>query len=296
MFRALLAGLLRACASGVQKRDNTNERNPMWIVDDLFHIQKTNLDYLPALCLFFPDMLTNMKHLSWQVQQWCGGKLELDELNATLCQNSFELIHQTIESWLKYTHDSVRANVVIEVMTLFVEMSTSHNSIARKPPSSNSDFAKFLLEHIKQSILVAIKQHYNATSILKDLALELPNKVHATRVVAKLSKAARMKGVSKRDEWQEYIEEIEMLFIDESEVSIALWRYGIFEVIPEIGLETLALEYVTDTINLLSADQTSLDIQYRVVLSAASRLQLLLQSLCTKYATLEKENCKTIRR
>ncbi|ETO25747.1 hypothetical protein RFI_11388 [Reticulomyxa filosa] len=233
-----------------------------------------------------------MKHVSWMLQKWCEAERKIDERNVKLCQMPLQRTHRMIESWLKCTHDSVRPNVVTEIVLLYIETCMSNDTINNKPAGSNSDFSKFLLEYTKQSILVAylkVKQHYDATSILRDLSLELPTKTQVSKEIIKASKAARMKVVSKKQEWIDYIEEIEMLFDDEAEISIALWRKGIFEVIPEVGMETLAVELVTDIKDLLSQDSKSLDVQYRVLLAGASRFQMFLQTLCHRYMLLEQE-------
>ncbi|ETO24514.1 hypothetical protein RFI_12642 [Reticulomyxa filosa] len=91
-----------------------------------------------------------------------------------------------------------------------------------------------------------------------------------------------------RRQWWEYIEEIEMLFRDDAEISKALWQDG--------GMETLALHFVTDITSILTLNSESLDTSYRVLLAGSYRLQVLLQSLCSTYKRLEFEKAKEIKK
>ncbi|ETO24513.1 hypothetical protein RFI_12641 [Reticulomyxa filosa] len=157
-----LALLLDSYVRCIRKEgEDKKELNPLWIVDDLFHLKKKfaslNLKHLEKLCLFFPDMLTNMKHLSWLIRHSFNEKTKpLDELNVALCQHPLQRSKRILETWLKFMHDSVKPNAVTEVILLYLETCTSADFIAGKEAYSYSDYAQFLEEYIKQSIETAV--------------------------------------------------------------------------------------------------------------------------------------------
>ncbi|ETO18554.1 hypothetical protein RFI_18711, partial [Reticulomyxa filosa] len=60
------------------------------------------------------------------------------------------------------------------------------------------------------------------------------------------------------------------------------------------GMETLATLFVADISELLELESKSLDSSYRMILSGAHRLHVLLQTLCHKYRVLEYEKKQQI--
>ncbi|ETO25956.1 hypothetical protein RFI_11181, partial [Reticulomyxa filosa] len=256
-----------------------NDLNPLWIVDDLFHMKKKfatlNLKHLEKLCLFFPDILTNMKHISWLIRHSITNGKALDDMNVFVCQQPLSRTKRIVETWLKFMHDSVKPNVVAEVILLYLETCTSADTISGHEAYSYSEYAQFLEEYIKQSIDTAymkLKDLYDIALILDGLgaqpshdngavgqteAPELKSRESSHSEHSRGSREApsekrgTVTGVGdgikdkerglveyfreekNRKQWWEYIEEVEMLFRDDAEISKALWQDGIFNIIPE---------------------------------------------------------------
>ncbi|ETO25467.1 hypothetical protein RFI_11673, partial [Reticulomyxa filosa] len=63
-----------------------------------------------------------------------------------------------------------------------------------------------------------------------------------------------------------------------------------------VGMETLALHFVSDISSILTLNSESLDTSYRVLLAGSYRLQVLLQTLCSTYKRMEFEKAKEMKK
>ncbi|ETO29385.1 hypothetical protein RFI_07735, partial [Reticulomyxa filosa] len=319
----------------------------LFIVYCMYHLLLFLFLFL-KLCLFFPDMLTNMKHAGWIIRH----KEKYDSLNSwnvRICQEALQGAQRNFQTWLKFMHDSVKSNVVAEVVLLYFETSTSTDLISKKPISLHNNcitythiffylfiylfysivsvaLCLFLIEKVSK-----IKEQYHVASILKGLNSELmansqsykvtanKNENHKMKAVVEAKKSNAKKSDTEKDEkksedetksiqsptvlsvdiseirgttssivgrevvslasmtqvvqlnqyrqiqeqlareradkeekeqmhntfleyfrdeskkklWWQYIEEIELLFQDDADISITLWKRGIFSGIPE---------------------------------------------------------------
>ncbi|ETO18091.1 hypothetical protein RFI_19200 [Reticulomyxa filosa] len=304
----LLQAYIRSIHKG--KGDHDNEVNPLWIVDDLFHFKKKfaslRLDQIQlghiltkpffffffkfqriminssSICMCVCDVIewyntwtdnsVYMKHLSWIIRRVCEEKRESDELNTKMCQLQLQRSQRTLEQWLKFLHDGVKAYVIGEIIALYTDICASKDDVISNPQSAYTDYVTFVLECFKISAETAVlKEQYEIGMILNDSANDdVPpssheskdeeNKEDADSKTEKEAKTAEPENTdvvaqqlkknqddlleyfrdeSKRKEWFEFVDEIEQLIKDDSHMSITLWKRDVFTTIPQVTITNL---------------------------------------------------------
>ena len=140
--------------------DNDDEDdNPLWILDDLLNItqQFQNVTSFELSCLFFPDMLTNLKHFLFILSKLNINKLSRRERK--LCTNIIQNILATLESYFQRLHDNVRPKTVVQLLQIFISLTDIFETMSRKSIKTTfKQIRLFLSEYHKLSIEKAYKQ------------------------------------------------------------------------------------------------------------------------------------------